>query len=476
MPENKRKKETKAPGGGLSLIDFLSSLKLTIFLCIALATVSIIGTVIQQNRPEMFYQQVYSPGAFNLFGSLGFFDIYHSWWFLFLLLLLACNLIACSTKRVRRAWSMAFHTDPLLTAERERTLPLRQRLDGSVGPASLDGPLTEAMGRAFASPVRSEQDGAVCLYAERGRASRLGPYLVHLGVLVVRLGGATSSITGYRGNVNLAPGETVTDLHIHGRPSPIKFGFEVRCDQFSIDFYEDGTPKEYRTDATVMEGGKAVRNAVIRVNHPLKYRGINFYQSSYGSLGASSVHIEIGGAAGGEARTIDVSSDQAVPLGDVGTTVRLVSYWPDFRMEMPPGSGRERSLGPAARIEVVREGGDTQQATLFQFFPHVHELDLGEVGLKLVGAEESYYTGLQVAHDPGVPWVWFGCMIMFIGFIEALFVSHRRMWVRIDAPERGGSEITIAGSAHRNRDAFEKTFARAVEALKAACDAAGRQS
>ena len=472
---NKKKKETKSQSGP-SLIDFLSSLKLTIFLCIALAIVSIIGTVIQQNKPEMVYQQIYSPGAFQLFRSLGFFDVYHSWWFLFLLLLLCCNLVACSTKRLRRVWNLAFHTDPLLTPEREKTLSLRERLKGSAGPASLDGPLAEALGSTFASPARSEKDGTIYLYAERGRVARLGPYLVHLGVLVVLLGGTVSSITGYRGNMNLAAGESATELHLHGRPSPIALGFEIRCDRFTIDFYDDGSPKEYRTDATITEGGKVVRTEAIRVNHPLKHKGINFYQSSYGALGASSVNLEISGAEAGETRKIDVSSDQAVPLGDDGAMIRLLRYWPDYRMEMPPGSGMERSIGPAARIEVVREGSDPQQAMLFRQFPKVHGVDLGGKHLKLVGAEESYYTGLQVAHDPGVPWVWLGCTIMFLGFIEALFISHRRMWVRIEALEGKGSKIAVAGSAHRNRAAFEKTFARTIEALKGACTAAGPQS
>ncbi len=475
MPVNKKKKEIKSQGGP-SLIDFLSSLKLTIFLCIALAVVSIIGTVIQQNQPEMVYQQIYSPGAFQLFRSLGFFDVYHSWWFLFLLLLLCCNLVACSTKRLRRVWNLAFHTDPLLTPEREKTLSLRERLKGPGGPASLDGRLAEALGSTFASPVRSEKDGVLYLFAQRGRASRLGPYIVHLGVLVVLLGGAVSSITGYRGNMNLAPGETATELHIHGRPSPIILGFEIRCDKFTIDLYKDGSPKEYRTDATVTEGGKVVRTAAIRVNHPLKHKGINFYQSSYGALEASSVKLEISGAEGGETRAMDVPEDQAVPLGEDGATVRLLRYWPDYRMEMPPGSGMERSIGAAARIEVLRKGSDPQQAMLFKQFPQVHGVDLGGTRLKLVGAEESYYTGLQVAHDPGVPWVWLGCTIMFLGFIEALFISHRRMWVRIEAPEGKGSKIAVAGAAHRNRTAFEKTFARTVEALRRACTEPGPQA
>ena len=71
------------------------------------------------------------------------------------------------------------------------------------------------------------------------------------------------------------------------------------------------------------------------------------------------------------------------------------------------------------------------------------------------------YTGLQVAKDPGVEIVWFGCILMMIGVYAAFFLSHRRIWVRI----QGGS-VTVGGNASKNQGAFQIAFEGIVERLK----------
>jgi cytochrome c biogenesis protein len=69
------------------------------------------------------------------------------------------------------------------------------------------------------------------------------------------------------------------------------------------------------------------------------------------------------------------------------------------------------------------------------------------------------YTGLQVAKDPGVNVVWLGCLLLTAGMMISFFVSHRRVWIRLSPGPNGKVEVAAAGSANRNRPAFEKTFA-----------------
>jgi len=71
------------------------------------------------------------------------------------------------------------------------------------------------------------------------------------------------------------------------------------------------------------------------------------------------------------------------------------------------------------------------------------------------------YTGLQVAKDPGVWVVWLGCFLMVIGVYAAFFMSHRRIWVRIQ-----NGTITVGGNASKNQGAFQQTFDGLVERLK----------
>jgi cytochrome c biogenesis protein len=71
--------------------------------------------------------------------------------------------------------------------------------------------------------------------------------------------------------------------------------------------------------------------------------------------------------------------------------------------------------------------------------------------------EQSYYTGLQVAKDPGVWVVWLGCFLMVVGSCGAFFLSHRRLWVTIQ-PQGNGVSVKLGGSAHRNQPAFALNF------------------
>ena len=54
-------------------------------LLLSLAATSIIGTLIPQNSDPAAYVSVFGETLFRFFGVLGLFDMYHSWWFLLLL-------------------------------------------------------------------------------------------------------------------------------------------------------------------------------------------------------------------------------------------------------------------------------------------------------------------------------------------------------------------------------------------------------
>ena len=71
------------------------------------------------------------------------------------------------------------------------------------------------------------------------------------------------------------------------------------------------------------------------------------------------------------------------------------------------------------------------------------------------------YTGLQVAKDPGVWVVWVGCILMMVGIYAAFFMSHRRIWVRVE-----NGIITIGGNASKNQGGFQLFMEKLVTNLK----------
>src|SRR5512136_314245 len=108
MKEPKVKVSEKEEGFFEVLLNLFRSLKLTITLLILLAILSIIGTVISQNAPRAEYIQRYGTDLYNVLDFFNLFDMYHSWWFSAILLLLVINLIACSLQRFPGVWNQIF--------------------------------------------------------------------------------------------------------------------------------------------------------------------------------------------------------------------------------------------------------------------------------------------------------------------------------------------------------------------------------
>ncbi len=75
------------------------SIKLTVFLLLAIIVVSIIGTIVPQGQSPQDYIEHYGQSNYLLLNKLGILDIYRSPLFLFLLFLLFINLIYCLSSR-----------------------------------------------------------------------------------------------------------------------------------------------------------------------------------------------------------------------------------------------------------------------------------------------------------------------------------------------------------------------------------------
>ncbi|MCD6429729.1 MAG: cytochrome c biogenesis protein ResB, partial [Deltaproteobacteria bacterium] len=199
------KKELKKSSflGGITA--FFLSLKLTIFLLITLALVSIIGTVIPQNMLRADYLKFYKESTYTTLKAVGFLDMYHSWWFVLILTLLAINLIVCSWKHFPRTWHFFSHPTRLLDKYLEKaSLPaLVWRRSFSLRndePAALIPRLNSLWPGKWELLEHVGDNGTEFHYAaEKGRWSRLGVYFVHLSILIIFAGGIIGSLFGIKG-------------------------------------------------------------------------------------------------------------------------------------------------------------------------------------------------------------------------------------------------------------------------------------
>ena len=71
--------------------------------------------------------------------------------------------------------------------------------------------------------------------------------------------------------------------------------------------------------------------------------------------------------------------------------------------------------------------------------------------------DHVYYTGLQLAKDPGMNVVWVGSAILVIGLCIMFYVPHRKLWLVI-RPVGENTTVHLVGMTNRNQIAFKQTF------------------
>ncbi len=495
-----------AAGPLQATLDLLANVKLTVVLLVLLAGTSIIGTVIPQNEPPEAYVEAYGQAKAALFEGLRFTDMYHSWWFIGLLGLLITNLLVCSIRRLPTTLKAMSPPDPKIEegffAKQHQHASFQTRLSPAEV-AEAAAPLIRAYFSAKAAPLyllaliaglvgvfagliisneqwvvltsigvleavvvggellrrarvplpavrQAEGEGeGLILYAEKGRLSRLGVYVVHASVILIMAGAIIGLAWGMRGGVRIGEGDSVDHFWMRNPKRQVPLPFGVRVDDFSVSFYDTGQPKEFKSIVSIIDGGKVVETVPIRVNSPLGYGGYRFYQSDYGPIGFS---LSVAPSAGGAPVPLDVHDyNQPMPLPG-GGSVALVEAREDLV-----------GKGPAFRLHEERPGRGPADFWVFGRDP---AFDRGRQGDLVYTADMRYFSGLEVSRDPGVWIVWAGCTLMVMGFLVAFFMSHRRLWLRA-APGKGGKVLVqVGGRTNKNKPGFENEFAALSEALK----------
>ena len=445
-----------------TLWDSLSSVRLTIPLLIVLAVVSIFGTLIPQNATPEEYLRFYNVSTYKILRILGFLDMYHAGWFVFLLTLLSLNLMACSLRRwpsVRK-----FFSQPEIKLEEGQWKSIGEGRRFSLPRTARDslGQIQSTLSRIFAQPRALQEEGLGYLFAEKGKLSRLGFYCIHLSILVILLGAMIGSFYGFRGNVNITEGETVDRVFVRSGQQARPLGFKVKLDKFSVSFYPTGAPQEFKSTVTILDGGKKVLTEPIRVNEPLTYRGISLYQSSYGVVSVQKAILDVVERSSNRGFTLSLQPGVQAEIPGTPNSLVLTRFVPDLQ-----------GMGPAFQGTLLEGERPVENLVILQNHPGFAPKG-GRYEFRVREIQPKYYSGLQVNKDPGVWVVWAGCILMMAGFYMAFFMSHRRVWVRI-MEKKGETQVEMIGSSHRNRSEFGKEMDRIVQAVKEA-DSSGKKN
>ncbi len=434
---------------------FLASVRLTVAVLLLLAATSVIGTLIPQGGGPGDYIRQYGETAYRLLYVFDLTDMYHSWWFRSLIILLTANITVCTLRRFPVVWKTVF---PGKTeAPSVRPGQNMQEFSDSRNPEELRTVYETCIRRQFRRHWVDTHANGFRIVAEKGRWTRLGVTGVHLSVIILLAGALIGSLSGFDGYVNIAEGESVDRIRLQNSNAVIPLGFEVRCEDFDVSFYDSGAPKEYRSRLQITENGKTVAQKDIIVNDPLRYKGVNFFQSSYGSLPPKDLILRFTRRDSGDAVRQKISIGERADIP--GTDLR-------FYLREIQNSYRLRGSDVGETAIGVLESPDSEPAEVIlpMRFPSYDRMRKGEWIAAVEEHEHSYYTGLQVTRDPGVPLVYAGFILLILGCYVSFFTAHQKIAVEVmQSPH--SSTVKVYGNSNRNPVGFERRIQQITAAL-----------
>ncbi|WP_375388438.1 cytochrome c biogenesis protein ResB [uncultured Amnibacterium sp.] len=495
----------------------LTSMRVALLLLLALAIAAVPGSLIPQRSSDpngvIQYQQS-NPGLTKVVEALQGFDVYSSFWFSAIYLLLFISLVGCVVPRLRHHWT-AMRKAPPRTPSRFAQLPSSStaHLAGAGAAEAVDA--AERVLRRLRYRT-ARYDGSVS--AERGYLRETGNLLFHsalVGVLVAVFFGGGFTYTGQK---VLTTGETfVNGQTQYDSLTPGRFftddslaPYSLRLDRLDVTYEKQnidalGQAIDYTAHVTTLLPGGTPRQGTIKVNSPLEVAGTSVYLLGNGYAPIITVKNADG----------SVAFQGAVPFQPQDTLMTSLGV-----VKVPDTTDQRKQIGmvgflyPTAAERTdgsfasIFPSAGTQSLLSMQVFEgdvglnsgtpkNVYELDtsgMKEVmGIKdplqlRIGQTRTLPDGLgsvtldgitrfaafDIHHDPSQGLVALFVALAVIGLIASLLVPRRRLWVKV-REEGDGIVVEYAGLARGDDPNLARAVAELERAHRAALPAAFRE-
>ncbi len=438
---------------------FFCSVKLAVYTLVFLAITSIIGTIVLQNGTQQQYIGLYGEAVYNVFKVFNIDDMYHAWWFLAAIVILCINIVVCSIEKLSITWKIIFPKKIRFNPGRFRKLKNLETFSVTKDAQTLYDDYEGLLSKNIGNVIKEKTESGIVMYAEKGRWTRIGVYIVHLSILLLLIGALIGALFGFKANLQLDEGETSDRVFLSKNRVPIKLDFAVRCNEFEVKFYETGAPELFRSNLTILEDGKESFTKDIIMNHPIRYKGINIFQSSYGSGKPSGAVLDIIRRSDKSVTKQRIKIGEEIQLPEGQGTFKLEGFLPNFDF-------RGNFLGQAFAGTVTLKDKKSVQIALPLKFPTFDKMRKGAFAFVVTESEQKYYTGLQVTKDPGVWYVYSGFILMIIGCWITFFMSHQSVFIEIEKTDASRSEISISGTSNRNNQGMKLKINKIVKKLK----------
>ena len=206
---SKNSSTSERPASNKSIIDrglrLFSSVRFGIVMLLLVLACCMIGMLIMQQNVQGFreYYDNLTPSERLIYGTLGFFDIYHSWYFTLLLAVTGLNIILSSIDRFPAAWRFVRRPKLLASPNFIRSQMFNTATEVKESPEATAERVAAGWRKSGLRARINREGDRITVFAQRNAWNRMGAYVVHVALLMILVGGFLTSRYGIGGAVEI---------------------------------------------------------------------------------------------------------------------------------------------------------------------------------------------------------------------------------------------------------------------------------
>lgn len=500
----------------------LTSMRTALLLLLLLALAAIPGSFFPQRTSgvapvNQFLED--NPTLGRIVDSLGLFDVYGSFWFTAIYLLLLISIVGCVIPRFRqhlKAMRAAPPPPPANLSKLGGFQEIKVKGEsfeaGTLGEArnaneapvqlkELTDWLVKKRWRVVTSSTQVNSNVMHAVSAEKGYSRETGNLIFHGALIFIVVGVAIGALWGYRGQVLVREDTGFSNVIIayddfsSGRlfnPGSLP-PFTLQLEQFRAEFErfgaKRGEPRVFEAAvSTTLGSDEAARRDTLRVNHPLNFEGTKVFLTGHGYAPRLTVTDKNGQVQFDDSlvflpRDGNFTSIGVLKLPDAPEQIGIEAiFLPSAVLdeELGPISVFPGSDSPALFL-VAWQGDLGVDAGVPQNVFQLDTSDMKRLGISSLTPGESWtlpelgtvefdgvsrFISLQVAHEPGRQLVLGASIVALVGLLFGLFVPRRRVWVKFHSLEDGGFKVEVAGLSRQGYAGLVEEVNQTLEVVK----------
>ena len=420
------------------LILNISSLKFAISLLIFIAFSSGIGTFIPQGMENKDYLESYKNNPI-----FGFIDgdkillleldhIYTSTWFLISLFLLCISLASSSFRKQIPTLKAALKWIDYDKVEKFKNLQLACKWNENEGKETISNANKILKNKGWEILKKDNR-----LLARKGVFGRVGPILVHSGLIILLIGSAYGNFTRNSLEEYLIPNESIDLIN-----DVSKEKFSLKLKNFNIQREDDGLPKQFTSNLEIYsnKSNETIKKQT-EVNQPLRYKGLTIYQADWA---ISSIILEID----------KIKYQFALkPVPEIGNQI--------WGVLVELGENTKKNY----LLTIDNENGPVKIFDIDDFsekdiYLNTKESKVNTSDIKLIKIIPS--SGLIIKSDPSIPIIYCSFVLILIGASLSL-IPTKRIWILKD---NSSKNYYMGGLCNKNLSGFELEFNQLSEKIK----------